>query len=76
MAERIIVNAKTQRPGVCNALETLLIHKDVAETFVPRIAATLDGLKVELRGDDGLPAVRACRRSRPPRRTGTPSTWS
>ncbi len=52
MAERIIVNAKTQRPGVCNALETILIHKDVAETFVPRIAATLTGLNVELRGDD------------------------
>jgi glutamate-5-semialdehyde dehydrogenase len=52
MAERIIVNAKTQRPGVCNALETLLIHKDVAETFIPRIAATLTGLKVEVRGDD------------------------
>jgi glutamate-5-semialdehyde dehydrogenase len=51
VAERIIVNAKTQRPGVCNALETLLIHKDVAETFVPRIAATLTDLKVELRGD-------------------------
>ncbi|RII28801.1 MAG: glutamate-5-semialdehyde dehydrogenase [Geobacter sp.] len=52
MAERIIVNAKTQRPGVCNALETILIHKDVAETFVPRIAATLTDLKVELRGDE------------------------
>lgn len=52
MAERIIVNAKTQRPGVCNALETLLIHKDVAETFVPRIYETLSELKVELRGDD------------------------
>jgi len=52
MAERIIVNAKTQRPGVCNALETLLIHKDVAETFIPRIAATLGGMQVELRGDD------------------------
>ena len=52
MAERIIVNAKTQRPGVCNALETLLIHKDVAETFIPRIAATLTGMRVELRGDD------------------------
>jgi len=52
VAERIIVNAKTQRPGVCNALETLLVHKDVAETFIPRIAATLTGLKVELRGDD------------------------
>jgi glutamate-5-semialdehyde dehydrogenase len=52
MAERIIINAKTQRPGVCNALETLLIHKDVAETFIPRIAATLTGMGVELRGDD------------------------
>ncbi len=52
MAERIVVNAKVQRPGVCNALETLLIHKDVAETFIPRIAQTLSDLKVELRGDD------------------------
>jgi glutamate-5-semialdehyde dehydrogenase len=52
MAERIVVNAKVQRPGVCNALETLLIHKDVAEAFIPRIARTLTDLKVELRGDD------------------------
>ncbi len=52
MAERIIVNAKTQRPGVCNALETLLVHRDAAATFIPRIAATLTGLKVELRGDE------------------------
>jgi glutamate-5-semialdehyde dehydrogenase len=51
MAERIIVNSKVQRPGVCNALETLLIHKSVAAAFIPRIAATLGGLKVELRGD-------------------------
>uniref|UniRef100_A0A831U2D1 Gamma-glutamyl phosphate reductase n=1 Tax=Geobacter metallireducens TaxID=28232 RepID=A0A831U2D1_GEOME len=52
MAERIVVNGKVQRPGVCNALETLLVHKDVAETFIPRIAHTLTSLKVELRGDD------------------------
>jgi glutamate-5-semialdehyde dehydrogenase len=52
MAERIIANAKTQRPGVCNALETLLIHKDIAETFVPHIYEALDTLKVEMRGDD------------------------
>ena len=51
MAEKIIVNGKTQRPGVCNALETLLIHKDIAEAFVPRISDVLTGLKVELRGD-------------------------
>lgn len=52
MAERIVVNGKTQRPGVCNALETLLIHKDIAETFIPRISETLGNLQVELRGDD------------------------
>jgi glutamate-5-semialdehyde dehydrogenase len=52
MAERIIVNAKTQRPGVCNALETLLIHKDVAETFIPRIYEALATLQVEMRGDE------------------------
>lgn len=50
-AEQIIINSKTQRPGVCNALETLLIHKDVAAEFIPRIAATLSELGVELRGD-------------------------
>lgn len=53
-AERIIINSKTQRPGVCNALETLLIHKDVAAQFIPRIAATLSTLGVELRGDEAF----------------------
>jgi len=51
-AERIIVNSKTQRPGVCNALETLLIHRDTAAEFIPRIAATLSALGVEMRGDE------------------------
>jgi len=50
MAEKICVNAKVQRPGVCNAMETLLVHKDVAETFVPRIAETMRAHGVELRG--------------------------
>ena len=54
MAERIIVNAKTQRPGVCNALETILVHQAAAATFIPRIAATLTGLQVELRGDESF----------------------
>ena len=53
-AEQIIINSKTQRPGVCNSLETLLIHKDVAAEFIPRIAATLTALGVELRGDDAF----------------------
>jgi glutamate-5-semialdehyde dehydrogenase len=51
-AREIIINAKTQRPGVCNALETLLIHRDIAESFVPFIYEVLHGLKVELRGDE------------------------
>ncbi|OGR32919.1 MAG: glutamate-5-semialdehyde dehydrogenase [Desulfuromonadales bacterium GWD2_61_12] len=50
MAERICINAKVQRPGVCNAMETLLIHKDIAETFIPVIAAALQRQGVELRG--------------------------
>lgn len=50
MASRICINAKTQRPGVCNAMETLLIHKDIAETFVPRIASDMRQHGVELRG--------------------------
>jgi len=50
MAERICLNAKVQRPGVCNAMETLLIHKDIAETFVPRIAEVFRDHGVELRG--------------------------
>jgi glutamate-5-semialdehyde dehydrogenase len=51
-AEQIIINSKTQRPGVCNAMETLLIHRDVAAEFIPRIAVKLSALGVELRGDE------------------------
>lgn len=54
MAEKIIINSKTQRPGVCNALETLLIHKDIAAEFAPKIANTLTSLGVELRGDEAF----------------------
>jgi glutamate-5-semialdehyde dehydrogenase len=50
MAEAIAVNAKVQRPGVCNAMETLLVHRDVAERFLPRVAAPLRAAGVELRG--------------------------
>jgi glutamate-5-semialdehyde dehydrogenase len=49
-AEKICINAKAQRPGVCNAMETLLIHQDIAETFIPRIAAAMRSQGVELRG--------------------------
>jgi glutamate-5-semialdehyde dehydrogenase len=47
----IVLNAKTQRPGVCNAAETLLVHADVAERFVPMVAPALRDRAVELRGD-------------------------
>ncbi len=50
-AEAIVLNAKTQRPGVCNAAETLLVHSAVAPTFLPRIAASLSAAGVTLRGD-------------------------
>jgi glutamate-5-semialdehyde dehydrogenase len=50
MAERIVVNAKCQRPGVCNAAESLLVHQDAAAAFLPRIGAALRQRGVELRG--------------------------
>ncbi len=49
MAADIVANAKTQRPSVCNAAESLVVHRSVAERFLPDVAARLDG--VELRGD-------------------------
>jgi len=54
MAERIIINAKVQRPGVCNALETLLIHKAIAKDFLPRIVRALEENGVEIRGCPGV----------------------
>jgi glutamate-5-semialdehyde dehydrogenase len=55
MAVSIVVNAKTQRPGVCNALETLLVHKDIAGEFLPRVQRALEG--VELVGDERVRTV-------------------
>lgn len=51
-AVNIIVNAKTQRPGVCNAVETLLIHKNVASSVLPNIGKELQERNVEIRGDE------------------------
>ena len=51
-AVNIIVNAKTQRPGVCNAVETLLIHKNVASSVLPNIGKELQARNVEIRGDE------------------------
>lgn len=50
MAERICMNAKLQRPAVCNAMETLLVHRKIAPTFLPRIGSKLKERGVELRG--------------------------
>ena len=50
MATRICLNAKLQRPGVCNAMETLLIHEKIAGRFLPKIAEALQKEGVELRG--------------------------
>ena len=69
MAREIVINAKVQRPGVCNALETLLIHRDIAERFVPFIHQALTDLKVELRGDD------AYRRFAPGAGAATEEDW-
>ena len=65
MAEEIAFNAKVQRPGVCNAMETLLVHSSVAETFLPKASQRLRSAGVEIRGcertlkilPDATPAV-------------------
>ena len=50
-AANIVINAKTQRPGVCNACESLLVHKNIAEKFMPEIGKALQSKNVEIRGD-------------------------
>jgi len=52
LADRIVINAKTQRPSVCNAAEKLLVHRDIATEYVPRIVERLRAAGVEVRGDD------------------------
>jgi glutamate-5-semialdehyde dehydrogenase len=57
MAVALTVNAKTQKCGVCNALETLLVHKDIAKEFLPKAAAALREKNVELRGCEKTRAI-------------------
>jgi len=59
MAQQIVINAKVQRPGVCNAAEQLLVHAGVAGTLLPRLAAALLASKVELRCDPASAAILA-----------------
>lgn len=56
-AIQIIINAKTQKPSVCNAAEKLLIHENIAETFLPKIANALIDAGVTLRGDEASQAI-------------------
>src|SRR5215203_2608476 len=56
-AEAIVLNAKTQRPGVCNAAETLLVHEAVADVFLPRVLGALRAAGVEIRGDEAVRAI-------------------
>jgi len=56
LALRLLVDGKTSRPGVCNALETLLVHEDIAAEFLPRAIARLRELAVDVRGDDATRA--------------------
>lgn len=51
MAVKLILNSKTQKPGVCNALETVLVHESIAKEFYPKLATGLREAKVEMRGD-------------------------
>jgi len=70
MADRIVINAKTQRPSVCNAAEKLLVHRQIAARYIPQIAKKLGELNVELRGDEA--AVRLVSAIRP----ATEEDWS
>jgi glutamate-5-semialdehyde dehydrogenase len=70
MAEAITVNAKCQRMGVCNAAESLLVHRDVADQFLPVIARSLAAHGVEIVGDD------ATRRLVPSAGEATDADWS
>lgn len=54
IAVKTIFNAKTQRIGVCNACESLVVHKDIREALLPKLAEALRSKKVEMRGDEGI----------------------
>ena len=57
MATAIVMNSKTQRPGVCNALETLIVHVDIAEKFLPVVGKDLAAAGVEVRGCSETKAI-------------------
>jgi len=70
MADRIVINAKTQRPSVCNAAEKLLIHEKIAGVYLPRVGPKLIAQGVELRGDEAAVTIF------PETRAATEEDWS
>ncbi|GIM30061.1 gamma-glutamyl phosphate reductase [Clostridium polyendosporum] len=64
MAEDIIINGKTQRPAVCNAIENILVHEKIADNFLPLIKKALQDKGVELRGCEKTRAIIACEEAR------------
>jgi glutamate-5-semialdehyde dehydrogenase len=78
MAEDIVLNAKVQRPAVCNAMETLLVDNQVAEAFLPLIAQRLNEKRVELRADDTARSIlqSAIRNPQSAIKTATEQDWS
>ncbi|MCD7893049.1 MAG: glutamate-5-semialdehyde dehydrogenase [Erysipelotrichaceae bacterium] len=58
----ISVNAKIQRPSVCNAIETILVHKDIANTYLPKMVEAFDG-RVEIRGDEITQSIISCHKA-------------
>lgn len=57
MAEQIVINAKTQRPGVCNAMETMLVHQDAVQDFLPHMLQVLREKGVQVIGDETVCAM-------------------
>lgn len=76
MAENIVMNAKVQRPAVCNAMETLLVDKSVAATFLPAVAARLNEKNVELRCDSASLAQLSTPNSQLRLKPATEQDWS
>lgn len=70
MALKVSLSAKVSRPSVCNSMETLLIHKDIADEFLPKIAKLMAENKVELRGDE------RCREIIPEMKAAVEEDWS
>ena len=76
MAEAIAINAKTQRPGVCNAAETLLVHERVAAEFIPRMLRSLESAGVEVRGDERVRQLAAGEAAGPMPAPATETDWA